>query len=106
MSARSPLVKSLQCIACQKEGCEQLQSTEEHHLNVGGKAGQKRRGNEYSIPLCGHHHRGEPPEGMTATDAYVILGPSLARNSVQFRCEYGSDDALLAETNEQLRSVA
>ncbi len=79
---------------------------EVHHLNLGGHAGMKRRGDDATICLGAWHHRGEPPNGMTATDAYVLLGPSLARNSVQFRAEYGVDDTLLAMTDEQLRRIA
>lgn len=104
MSERSPLIHGLQCIACAANGFPQLQRTEEHHLNSGGNAGQKRRGDAYSIPLCSWHHRGEPPEGFNATPAYQRLGPSLARQSKQFRERYGSDDTLLKVTNATLKA--
>lgn len=102
MSARSPLVRAMPCIACEIEGVQQPSPTEEHHLNLGGKAGQKRLGDEYSIPLCGHHHRGEPPGEITASQALYIFGPSLARNSKLFRATYGTDQELLARVNARL----
>jgi hypothetical protein len=48
MSSRSVLIRALPCIACTIESCVQPNPTEEHHLNFDGKAGQKRRGEEYS----------------------------------------------------------
>lgn len=102
MSARSLLVKQLPCIACAIEGVQQATPTEAHHCNIGGLAGQKRRGDAYQLPLCAHHHRGEPPPGMSKTQAVHKFGPSLALDSRQFRFAYGSDDQLLAITNAQL----
>jgi hypothetical protein len=107
VSARSPLVRALPCIACTIEGLpEQCGPTEEHHLNLDGHAGQKRLGDEYSIPLGRYHHRGEPPPGMTAVDAAIKYGPSLARQSRQFRAQYGVDSELLRRTNELLEALA
>ena len=100
---RSERIRSLPCIACNVWIVLQQQPTEEHHLNLGGKAGQKRRGKEYSIPLCIWHHRGEPPMYMTAMKARLTFGPSLARNSKEFRGMFGTDDELLASTNKKLR---
>ncbi len=105
MSKRSPLIRNMECIACQIEGCRQPMPTEEHHLNLGGKAGQKRRGEEFSIPLCAWHHRGEPPKNMDAGEAAYYFGPSLARSSKLFRFTYGSDDHLLALTNLKLEAA-
>jgi len=102
VSKRSALIRSMPCIACQLEGCEQMSRTTEHHLNLGGKAGQKRRGDDYSIPLCVYHHQGYPPGGMTRDEAAFHYGPSLAHSSKMFRFTYGSDDHLLALTNHKL----
>lgn len=66
---------------------------EVHHLNTGGHAGQKRRGDEYTIGLCAWHHRGVPGH----YDSYP--GPSLAKQPGKFRITFGSDDQLLAEQN-------
>ena len=97
MSARSLLVKSLPCTACEMDGFPQQSPTEEHHLNQFGLAGKKRLGDDYSIPLCAGHHRGILP---------LPHGPSLARSSRLFRMTYGNDDVLLAITNDKLKAVA
>lgn len=106
MSARTPLIHALPCVACVMQNCIQPNRSEEHHLNLDGHAGQKRRGDEYSIPLCGWHHRGEAPIHVTKSGAGLIYGPSLALTSRLFRQRYGSDDALLARTNAQIYSAA
>lgn len=106
MSARSLLILSMPCIACQMEGNTQPNRTEEHHLNLGGFAGQVRRGDEFSIPLCGWHHRAEAPIGYTKERALLAFGPSLATRSRLFRALYGRDDMLLAKTDTKLASVA
>lgn len=67
-----------------------------HHLNLGGRAGQKRRGDEFTIPLCAWHHRGSVEAGHTATSMREERGPSLARHSKAFREKYGPDDEILA----------
>lgn len=106
MSKRSPSILALPCIACEIERCIQPCRTEEHHLNLGGKAGQRRRGVHFSVPLCGHHHRNEPPNGMTKTQARLLYGPSLAGNSRAFRAKYGSDQVLLSKTDAKLARAA
>jgi hypothetical protein len=83
------------CVACRKEGFPNFHY-EVHHLNVGGKAGQKRRGHDFTIPLCEWHHRGIGPCDED------IYGPSLAKQSKAFRARYGTDDDLLAYTNEMI----
>lgn len=105
MSARSILVKQLKCLACEIEDVDQPAITHEHHLNLGGKAGQKRLGDEYSVALCAWHHVGEPPNGMTASEATFHYGPSLARSSRRFRECYGEDVKLLMITNEKLQAL-
>lgn len=105
MSARSPLIRAMPCIACEIERQTQPNRTTEHHLNLGGMAGQKRRGDEYSVPLCEWHHQGYPPGDMTASDATFVYGPSLPRSSKRFRQTYGSDDYLLELTNQRLESA-
>lgn len=102
MSKRSPLILALPCIACIIEDCEQPNRTEEHHLNLGGNAGQKRRGDEFSIPLCGWHHRAEPIHDLSKSQMTSACGPSLASNSKDFRAAYGSDDSLLDIANDMV----
>lgn len=97
-------VKLLPCIAC--GGAAQPNVTEVHHLNLDGKAGQVRRGDLYTIPLCAWHHRGIQREGWNALDMAERYGPSLARQSKSFRARYGCDEYLLDRTNAILRKTA
>lgn len=77
------------CICCRKRGYYSI--PEVHHL----LSGNRRRGHDFTIPLCPWHHRGiEPPP--------VDVGPSFADGSKPFRACFGSDDELLAETNKVL----
>lgn len=92
-------LKALGCIACRKHA-PWFAPAEIHHLNLGGKAGQKRRGHDFTIPLCEWHHRGLPGEFWLVSEATAILGPSLAKSSKRFRETYGTDDELLAEVNK------
>jgi hypothetical protein len=87
------------CVACRKDGRVNT-GTQVHHLNAGGKAGQKRRGNDFTIPLCPWHHQGVVPwSHWTSKEATEWMGPSLAKQSKAFRERYGTDDDLLAYTN-------
>ena len=100
-------VKRLPCIACVTGGVtwNQCGPSEVHHLNLGGKAGQKRRGDKYTIPLGVWHHRGDPRSGWTATEMADVYGPSLARQSKAFRLRFGCDEYLLDRTNAMLRKT-
>lgn len=101
--SRFTSLRRIGCIACLLDKSNlQCGPVEIHHLNAGGHAGQKRRGDEYTIPLGRFHHRGEPPEGMTKSEATFVYGPSLALDSKQFRFAYGDDDSLLAITQHKL----
>lgn len=93
------------CIACRLGNHEQIMPTEAHHLNLGGNAGQKRRGDDYSIPLCSWHHRSDTPPDVTKAAMTAKYGPSLATNSKAFRRHYGFDDDLLVETNMRLMGL-
>lgn len=77
------------------------QYAEIHHLNGGGHHGQKRRGHEFTIPLCEWHHRGNGPTAEY-TDAF---GPSWAKGSKPFRAVYGTDDELLALVNSLIEPI-
>lgn len=97
-------VRMLPCIACGIEGVRQPNPTEAHHCNFNGKAGQPRRGDEFVLPLCQHHHRGVPKVGMTSIDMAETYGPSLAKSSRRFRERYGTDDFLLAKVEAMLNN--
>ena len=96
MTTQSMLVKQLECLPCEIEDVDQPFPTEAHHLNEGGHAGQKRRGDDYQIPCCGWHHRGLRKPRMSRDGMTAIYGPSLATDSRQFHFAYGTDDELLA----------
>ena len=89
-AARFAALREHGCIACHMRGIDVV--GEIHHLTVGGKHGQKRRGHDFTICLCAWHHRGEP----THLTAIYDLGPSYAREPRRFREVFGNDDALLA----------
>jgi hypothetical protein len=69
------------------------------------KAGQKRRGDEWTIGLCPYHHRGIPPEPLSVREAEKILGPSRVYSPRTFREKYGTDDELLEYTNKLIREA-
>jgi hypothetical protein len=93
-------LKRLGCIACKKEQTHSP-TPDIHHLNLGGRAGQKRRGHDFTIPLCVWHHAGRRFRDDVSPLAFrLIYGPSLAKQSKLFREIYGTDDELLAETNK------
>lgn len=94
---RFSAIKEIGCIACLRFGIWRV--PEVHHLNLGGLAGHKRRGDEFTIGLCRWHHRGIP--SYTA----LLTGPSLARESKAFRAQFGTDDELLVEQNKLIAQV-
>lgn len=96
-------LKEMGCLCCWMRGYMNVHP-EIHHLNLGGHAGQKRRGDEFTIPLCRWHHQGHVEIGRTSTDTARYLGPSL-KASRQFREAFGTDDTLLAKTNDLIRQM-
>ncbi len=104
-TARFDALRAIGCVCCQKNGEDARAGlrfhmrtcfpVELHHLNGGGHHGQKRRGDEYTIPLCQWHHRGQGPAKVYAE----LYGPSWAKGSKPFRAVYGTDDELLALAN-------
>jgi hypothetical protein len=94
-------LRNIGCIACRKRGFLCV-VPEIHHCNLDGKAGQKRRGHDFTLPLCGWHHQGKPGPLWSAKFTKDLLGPSLKLQSRAFRQEFGTDDELLAEVNAML----
>jgi hypothetical protein len=90
-------IAQIGCLACSKRGW--FNSPDVHHLNLDEHAGQKRRGDEFTIGLCPWHHRGVP-FCDNAKRCRQILGPSLAKEPIKFREEFGSDDELLDIQND------
>lgn len=96
-------LKEMGCIACWDGGAMNVPA-EIHHLNLGGLAGQKRRGDEFTIPLCQWHHQAKPFEHWTVEDSVFFLGPSL-KSSRAFRERFGNDDHLLRKVNGLIRQM-
>jgi hypothetical protein len=98
---------SLGCLPCRLIGAiVQCGKTEIHHQNLGGHAGQKRLGDDFTIPLGEYHHRGKITWNKTKAEMIEIYGPSLAYGSKPFHERFGSDAALLEKTNELLRTAS
>lgn len=91
---RMDAIKDIGCVIAQALGLGFV-SCEIHHLIVGGKHGQKRRGHDFTIGLNSWSHRGEPFNGMSADTREQLFGPSYAKQQGRFRQEVGNDDYLL-----------
>jgi hypothetical protein len=95
---RFEAIHRLGCVACRMRGL--VRPTEVHHMTIGGRHGQKRRGHDETIGLCEYHHRGVFPEGWGKEQTLSRLGPSYAREPRRFREVFGQDDALLQNQND------
>jgi hypothetical protein len=84
------------CIACRQRGV--FSYADVHHLLSGGK----RRGDQYTIPLCPWHHRGMPPAEVNEKEAVRYYGPSLAKQPKLFRAVFGDDGDLLEKVEKLL----
>lgn len=97
--ARFDALRAIGCVCCRMNEAIGLDRVcmyaEIHHLPGGGHHGQKRRGDEFTIPLGPWHHRGIGP----AAEMTKRGGPSFAKGSKPFRAVYGTDDELLALAN-------
>lgn len=91
---RMDAIKEIGCVVAQALGLGFI-PCEVHHLTVGGRHGQKRRGHDFVIGLNPWSHRGEPFGGMRADTCERLFGPSYAKQPRRFRQEIGSDDYLL-----------
>lgn len=96
--ARFDEIKTGRCVACWQRGITTI-GCDAHHLLSGGR----RRGHEYSVALCAHHHRGIPFDGVTGPQMRSLYGPSLMDGSKRFREAYGTDDELLALQERMIR---
>ena len=85
--ARWQRFQDIGCICCWQIG--KYSEPEVQHLLSGGR----RRGHDFTIPLCPYHHRGI---------GRINGEPSMAQGTKPFRERYGSDSSLLALTNELL----
>jgi hypothetical protein len=91
---RFDLIKQIGCLACWIKLKTRVPS-EVHHLTVGGRHGQKRRGHDFTIGLCQWHHRGVVPYIGAEEALELSLGPSYAKHPTRFRHVFGTDEELL-----------
>ena len=95
--ARFHAIYEIGCIVCRKMRRGWV-PCHVHHLTIGGKHGQKRRGHDYTIGLCPWHHVGVL--GDATKD-----GPSYAKQARAFRERYGDDDVLLEQQNSAIERI-
>jgi len=98
---RMDAITDIGCIVAHSLGLGWMLA-EVHHLTVGGKHGQKRRGHDFTIGLNPWSHRGDPFGGMSPDTCEKLFGPSYAKQPRRFRQEIGSDDYLLDLQNTLL----
>jgi hypothetical protein len=89
------------CIASRLDG-RGFVPCEIHHLTVGGRHGQLRRGHMATIGLSPWHHRGVCRPGWSIEDMTAAYGPSYAHQPTAFRDHYGDDERLLQYQDEIL----
>lgn len=104
-AARIEAVKLGPCMAClvlvERGELERFKADgpcDAHHI----KSGNIRRGHDYTIGLCGWHHRQIVDWAHTHADMREAYGPSLMDGSRKFREAFGSDDELLERQNKWL----
>ena len=102
------VMQRIGCLCCRRRGYAGI-PCDAHHPNIGGHAGNKRRGDDVVVGICPWHHRGVPRGGFTKAGMRLLFGPSLALEPAKFREEFGDDDFLIAEQarlNEQYREIS
>lgn len=97
--ARSDALHESGCIVAVMRGMKRV-PCEIHHLTIGGRHGQKRRGHEFTMGLNPWSHRGETFGGLTEAQCLARFGPSYARQPRLFRQVIGEDDFLLGYQDE------
>ena len=101
--ARFDNMKDLGCIACILDGqleafaLFQTWDVEIHHM----LSGNKRIGDEATVPLCRWHHQGV---SQVTPNAIMLeqYGPSWHKHRREFRKRYGSDAELIETVNKYL----
>ncbi|MDQ3230033.1 MAG: Ref family protein [Pseudomonadota bacterium] len=101
-NVRDFAIRELGCTACFMDGVPYPVQCDKHHLNEGDQPGRKRRGEKFTVGLCGWHHVGTPFMFHTADECREAYGPSWHRNKVEFIQRYGDGDALLAVQNKRI----
>lgn len=101
---RFEAIVAIGCIACLLRGLH-YNAPEVHHLNVCSQPGGKRRGHDFTIGLCGWHHRGEPSYSRNESGMLDVFGPSWKLHKRKFIETFGDDDALLTYQNELIKEL-
>lgn len=96
---RFAAIQEIGCICCRDMG-RGFVPAEIHHLTIGGRHGQKRRGHDATVGLCAWHHRGVTAQGFAGITYLIRLGPSYALKPREFREQW--PDEWLLETQNRL----
>ena len=98
-------IRDLGCICCWMVGIGPVPCAI-HHLTVGGKHGQERRGHEFVLGLCDWHHQGYLPQDCSSVkEAEEWYGYSYARTPAKFRQSFGNDDELMEVQHAMLNAA-
>lgn len=105
-AARHERIREAGCIVAHQRGLRKIPCAV-HHLTIGGRHGQKRRGHDFVLGLNDWSHQGIPLSqyGWDAAECRRRLGPSYAEEPEAFRREVGDDEALLRLQAEVLGEV-
>ena len=101
-AARMDNINRLGCIACRMLDPPAIRPCTVHHLTIGGRHGQKRRGHDFTVGLCDWHHQGLGVEKILV----LLYGPSYARQPLAFRERFGRDEELLEFQDELLQALS
>jgi len=99
--SRFTALQAVGCVCCFLRSGKWGTPSDVHHLLSGGR----RRGHQFTIPLCEWHHRAVPRVSYTPEWCGLHLGPSLAKGSRAFHKMFGSDNDLLIITNQKLERI-
>lgn len=90
-------LQDIGCLCCLKVGFPDVPVDVHHLVDKGNR--EASGGDNATLPLCPWHHRGVPPDGLSASAAQRIAGPSLARSPGEFVETFGDQRSLLLETD-------
>jgi hypothetical protein len=93
-------IKEIGCICCLMEGIPK-RLCEWHHLTEEGFT----ISHQDTIGLCQWHHKAICEEGKNSTEMRRIYGPSLAKGSVPFHRNYGTQEFLLGYQNKLIEEL-
>lgn len=98
--ARMIELQSIGCIPCLMDGRRQVPPDTHHHTDARGRLGHK-----ISTAECPWHHRGLSNGFNDAAQAKRFMGPSRAKDPIEFEQRYGTDEQLLARQERELEAL-